>query len=165
MADKWEEGKSSGSSSLSANQFNGDAPASDGLPEAGVEAASTYSSGSEPYGEALGTPAPTVATTPVVEETTEVIPATNAQAAPAGTPPPPPPPQSSDDEDDDPEEQGMLRMSFMEHLEELRTRLIRAILGLAVAFLATMFFSKELWRIVSEPAVAALKDLGINPPQ
>ncbi len=59
----------------------------------------------------------------------------------------------------------MLRMSFMEHLEELRTRLIRAIIGLAVAFLGSMFFSKELWNLVQEPAVSALKHLGVNPPR
>ena len=56
-------------------------------------------------------------------------------------------------------------MSFMEHLEELRTRLIRAILGLAVAFFFSMFFSKELWKIVQEPAVTALKHLHVNPPE
>ena len=33
-----------------------------------------------------------------------------------------------------PEEQGMLRMSFMEHLEELRKRLLRAIAFLLVGF-------------------------------
>lgn len=58
----------------------------------------------------------------------------------------------------------MLRMSFMEHLEELRSRILRAIAGLIVAFLLSMFFTKELWRIVSEPARAALSHLGINPP-
>ncbi len=35
-------------------------------------------------------------------------------------PPPPPPPPSDEDDDGDDEEKGMLRMSFMEHLEELR---------------------------------------------
>src|SRR5579875_3748182 len=81
------------------------------------------------------------------------------------TPPPPPPPPPVEEDEEDEEERGMLRMSFMEHLEELRTRLIRALLGLVVAFGASMFFSKELWRIVSAPAVEALKHLGINPPE
>lgn len=58
----------------------------------------------------------------------------------------------------------MLRMSFMEHLEELRTRILRALVGMVVAFLISMFFTKELWRIVSEPAVSALTHLGFNPP-
>ena len=58
----------------------------------------------------------------------------------------------------------MLRMSFMEHLEELRTRLIRCLMGLAVAFLVSIGFCKQLWEVVSAPAVGALRHLGINPP-
>ena len=166
MADEYKEQRGSGNS-LTAHQ-NGNSP--DGstsvpneLPEAGVEAASTYSSGSEPYGETLPT-APIANANISVEEKVEAAPAPRNEIAQRRTPPPPPPPSSSDDEEGD-EEGGMLRMSFMEHLEELRTRLIRAIAGLAVAFLASMFFSKELWKLVQEPAVAALKHLGVNPPR
>ena len=74
----------------------------------------------------------------------------------------PPPPPHGDDED--PEERGMLRMSFLEHLEELRSRLIKAILGLGVAFVLCIGFSMPLWDIVRQPAVAALLKIGINPP-
>ena len=59
----------------------------------------------------------------------------------------------------------MLRMSFMSHLEELRTRLLRILLGVAIAFFTSMFFANELWLIVSAPAVQALQHLGINPPK
>lgn len=59
----------------------------------------------------------------------------------------------------------MLRMSFMEHLEELRTRLFRSIIGIVAAFIISILFCKPLWRVVSEPAVAALDHLGIKPPQ
>src|SRR6185437_14029560 len=72
-------------------------------------------------------------------------------APPKGTPPPPPPPPSDEDDnngDGDEEERGMLRMSFMEHLEELRSRLLRAILGLVVAFVLCIGFCKELWEVV-----------------
>ncbi|HEX4772396.1 MAG TPA: twin-arginine translocase subunit TatC [Bryobacteraceae bacterium] len=58
----------------------------------------------------------------------------------------------------------MLRMSFMEHLEELRSRLLKALAGLVVAFLLSLTFCKYLWVIVARPAVTALKHLGINPP-
>jgi len=78
-------------------------------------------------------------------------------------PPPPPPPPPADDDDEDDEEKGMLRMSFMEHLEELRMRIIRAVLGLVVAFLLSMFFTKDLWTIVQAPASEALKHLGYHP--
>lgn len=76
-------------------------------------------------------------------------------------PPKPPPPPSSDDGDE--EEDGMLRMSFLEHLEELRTRIIRSLMGFAGAFLFSLIFANDLWRIISDPAIIALKNLGYNP--
>jgi sec-independent protein translocase protein TatC len=74
------------------------------------------------------------------------------------TPPPPPPGDDSDGEDD-----GMLRMSFLQHLEELRGRLIKALWGVAAAFVVSLTFSNELWNFVSQPAVQALKTLGYPP--
>ena len=59
----------------------------------------------------------------------------------------------------------MLRMSFMEHLEELRSRIIRALYGLAVAFVLALAFAGKLWDIISDPAVEALKHLKVDPPQ
>lgn len=69
------------------------------------------------------------------------------------------------DDDSDGDDEGMLRMSFMEHLEELRTRIIRALYGLGIAFLATLLFADRLWTIISDPATDALKKLGVNPPR
>jgi sec-independent protein translocase protein TatC len=60
----------------------------------------------------------------------------------------------------DPEDDGMLRMSILEHLEELRTRIIRALIGFGVAFLTCMFFGSQLWRFVQAPGVAAFKEIG-----
>jgi len=114
--------------------------------EATPPEAPAYSSSSEPYGH---TPAEVIPPPPV--------------SVPAKLPPAPPPPPV-DDEEEDEEEKGMLRMSFMEHLEELRTRLIRALAGIVVAFLLSITFCKKLWEVVSEPAVGALKHLGVNPP-
>jgi sec-independent protein translocase protein TatC len=54
----------------------------------------------------------------------------------------------------------LLRMSFLEHLEELRTRLIRALAGFTVIFLACLAFSDRLWLIVQAPAVEAFRKLG-----
>jgi len=67
-----------------------------------------------------------------------------------GAPPPPP----------GDEEQGMLRMSFLEHLEELRRRIISALLGVATAFLLSFLFCNQLWDVIKQPAVSALKTLG-----
>jgi sec-independent protein translocase protein TatC len=82
---------------------------------------------------------------------------------PPPPPPPPPKPPSDDDEDDDPEERGMLRMSFMEHLEELRGVILRAVAGVLVAFFASFLLAKQIWDIVSAPAVNALIEIGAKP--
>src|SRR6185437_2252070 len=85
----------------------------------------------------------------IAEQPQTEAPREASQAPPKRTPPPPPPPPSDEDEDEgDDEERVMLRMSFMEHLEELRSRLLRAILGLVVAFVLCIGFCKELWEVV-----------------
>src|SRR5579864_1475926 len=65
----------------------------------------------------------------------------------------------------DEEEDKMLRMSFMEHLEELRNRIIRALYGLGIAFVLSLGFANKLWDFVSDPAIEALKHLHVNPPR
>jgi sec-independent protein translocase protein TatC len=80
-------------------------------------------------------------------------------------PPPPPPPPPSDTDPQDDEEDKMLRMSFMEHLEELRNRIIRALYGLGIAFVLSLGFANKLWDFVSDPAIEALKHLHVNPPR
>ena len=59
----------------------------------------------------------------------------------------------------------MLRMSFLEHLEELRSRILRALAGIGVAFLLSLIFANNLWLIVQEPAADALRQLGIKDPR
>jgi sec-independent protein translocase protein TatC len=54
----------------------------------------------------------------------------------------------------------MLRMSFLEHLEELRSRLIRMVMGIGVAFVVSLTFTDRLWTFVAQPAAQALKTLG-----
>jgi sec-independent protein translocase protein TatC len=58
------------------------------------------------------------------------------------------------------ESDGLLRMSFLEHLTELRMRIIRALVGFGVVFLACIAFSDQLWLIVQAPAVEAFRKLG-----
>jgi sec-independent protein translocase protein TatC len=66
------------------------------------------------------------------------------------------------DDGGDDEEDGMLRMSFLDHLEELRSRILKALGGVGVAFVLSLIFANELWVIVSEPAMQALKTLGFQ---
>jgi sec-independent protein translocase protein TatC len=58
------------------------------------------------------------------------------------------------------EEEGMLRMSFLEHLEELRGRILKAIAGIGVAFLLSTWFGDALWKVVALPAMTSLHSLG-----
>jgi sec-independent protein translocase protein TatC len=125
-----------------------------------------YSSSSDPYGSNTELPvSATIPETPATEQLAIDTPPSTPAQPPAKRipPPPPPPPPGSDDEEDD-EEKGMLRMSFMEHLEELRTRILRALIGIIVAFLVSITFCKYLWDVVKAPAVIALQHLGIHPP-
>src|SRR5580658_1117037 len=92
--------------------------------------------------------------------TVEVVAESGLIRRPPGLPPPPPAVDPEDEEED-----SMLRMSFMEHLEELRNRIIRALYGLGLAFLLALIFAGKLWDIVSDPAVEALKHLHVNPPR
>jgi sec-independent protein translocase protein TatC len=68
------------------------------------------------------------------------------------------PRESNDDEDD-----GMLRMSFLGHLEELRSRLIKSLMGVAVVLVVSLCFSGPLWEFVRQPARVALLNNGYPP--
>jgi sec-independent protein translocase protein TatC len=75
------------------------------------------------------------------------------------TPPPPEPPEFPGDG-----EEGTLRMSFLDHLQELRSRILKMVLGLLVAGVISLTFVNQLWRFIAAPAVEALTSLGIKPP-
>ena len=62
------------------------------------------------------------------------------------------------------DEEGMVRMSFFEHLAELRRRILYGLAGLVIAFALSLTFAKALWEVVSRPAVDALTQLKIDPP-
>ena len=56
-------------------------------------------------------------------------------------------------------------MSFLQHLEELRSRIIKALIGMGVAFVVSLAFAGPLWKVIAAPAVEALRNLGVNPPE
>ncbi len=95
---------------------------------------------------------------PPVGTSTAVIPAAASAGGSGGSTPPPPP----SDSDGDDEEEGMLRMSFMEHLEELRSRILRALGGIGIAFILSLTFCSELWKLVQAPAEEALRSLKVD---
>jgi sec-independent protein translocase protein TatC len=85
------------------------------------------------------------------------------EPASASAPPPPPPPPKGPLDPEDEEDDGMLRMSFLDHLEELRSRIIKALVGLVVAYGLCLVFAKDMWKIVAAPAAVALTSLGFSP--
>jgi sec-independent protein translocase protein TatC len=64
---------------------------------------------------------------------------------------------------DEEEEEGMARMSFLGHLEELRHRIIMVVYGMAAAFAFALLFRNQMWDIVSKPATTALTHLHVVP--
>jgi sec-independent protein translocase protein TatC len=101
---------------------------------------------------------------PPVEPVAVSVPPVVVNVAPAGGGHKKPPPDSKDKKDDE-DDEGMLRMSFLGHLEELRKRIFLMLIGVGIAFMASLTFCEELWGIVSAPAVSALTTLGIKPPE
>jgi sec-independent protein translocase protein TatC len=63
------------------------------------------------------------------------------------------------------EEEGMVRMSFLDHLEELRHRILMVVYGMVAAFGITICFANQLWDVVERPATTALEHLGVHPPE
>ena len=59
------------------------------------------------------------------------------------------------------DEAGLLRMSFLEHLEELRARFIKALWGFGAIFLVCVLFSYPLFKIVERPGLIALRNTGV----
>jgi len=95
---------------------------------------------------------------PAGGESTALVPAPASNGS-GGSVTPPAPEEEKDEEGGD----GMLRMSFLEHLEELRKRIISILIGVGVAFAFALIFANEMWEAVSDPAANALKALGYPP--
>jgi len=50
------------------------------------------------------------------------------------------------------------KMSFLEHLEELRKRIINAVLGVAVGIGLSFFFIQQIYEFLTAPAIATLPE-------
>jgi sec-independent protein translocase protein TatC len=115
----------------------------------------------ESYGEGWSTPGPSdIISASVTSSEPVATPPPSAKSGGSGKPPKPPPPPDEEDHEED----GMTRMSFLEHLEELRKRLLLGVGGVGVAFFICLLFSDELWNVVFQPAGRALTDLHVVPP-
>jgi sec-independent protein translocase protein TatC len=59
------------------------------------------------------------------------------------------------------EDAGMLHMSLLEHLEELRACIIKALWGFGAVFMLCATFSNQIFDVVLAPGLIALKNTGI----
>ena len=132
----------------------GAAPAAAPAPEPGPDASDPTDA---PEGAA---PVPAAR---VPEAPSAPVPATTP--APAAPPPPAPggpsgpgEPPVDDDEEDDDEDGGGGKMSFLDHLDELRTRLITSFLAIAGGFLVCFAFIAPIFDFIMEPLAAVLEE-------
>ncbi len=89
----------------------------------------------------------------------------DAKPEPAQASPPPPPVDTADDDDEDGDEDGMSRMSFLDHLEELRTRIIRALSGLVIAYALALTGKDYLFQIMRRPFDQAVEMIKLTHPE
>jgi sec-independent protein translocase protein TatC len=62
------------------------------------------------------------------------------------------------DEPEDQDESSEGKMSFLEHLEELRKRIVNSCLGIAVGIGLSFFFIQQIYDFLTAPAVATLPE-------
>jgi sec-independent protein translocase protein TatC len=61
--------------------------------------------------------------------------------------------------EDEPAEEG--KMSFLDHLEELRGRIIRSVIAVVVGFFISWSYRDEIYAALSWPITSAMRDLGL----
>ena len=138
---------SSGSSTTESSPGAASPPVQAEGPAAGpLTAPAPPEAASEAAAPALPAPAVTVPTPPAA------VPPT-----PAGPSGPGEPPIDGGDEDDDDDGSGG-KMSFLDHLDELRTRLMIAFGALAVGFMVCFGFIAPIFDFIMEPLARVLED-------
>ena len=71
----------------------------------------------------------------------------------------PPASASGGDEGGDDDEEAMVKMSFLDHLEELRKRIIHSLLAIAVGFGICFWFSQRIFEYLAKPVTDVLRKL------
>ncbi len=69
------------------------------------------------------------------------------------------PPSDGGGGDDDSDDEEMVKMSFLEHLEELRKRLIYSLIAVAAAFFLCFGFAQKIFDYMSVPVRSALREI------
>lgn len=127
--------------------------ASDGATAPGEPAAPAAS----PATHVAGAPAASPATA-APPATTSPAPAPPSPVQPGGPSGPADPPGAGEDEDEDEGNGAGGKMSFLEHLDELRRRLITSLASLFVGFLICFAFIRPIFDFIMEPLEAVLEE-------
>ena len=149
----------------SEEQKGAGAPGTEGMPSPDSAAETPQYEDGYPHEPEIATPAvsaPPVTVQPAPPPVPRRLPAPGKEGG-GKTPPPPSGGSGGGGGEGDDEDDYMLRMSFLEHLEELRSRIIRSLLGVAVAFIISIIFTDKLWDFVTAPAREALTSLKFAP--
>jgi len=93
----------------------------------------------------------------------------SAQPTELAAPPPPPTPPSKEDESEGEDEDGEdrelgARMTFLEHLDELRKRILFSIIGMGVGFAVCWIFREQIFAFIQYPILQVLKKLVVTRP-
>ena len=93
------------------------------------------------------------------------LPPDEAAAAPAFVPPPSSPPAGHEEGEGDDEERELgARMTFLEHLDELRKRLLYSIVAMAGGFVVCWVFREEIFRFIRAPIDKVVEQLVMTKP-
>jgi sec-independent protein translocase protein TatC len=90
-----------------------------------------------------------------------------AQPTELPAPPPPPTPPSEEDEaseEDDEDRELGARMTFLEHLDELRKRILYSIVAIAVGFVVCWIFREQIYGFIQRPIKEVLTKLVVTRP-
>ncbi|MFB3903102.1 MAG: twin-arginine translocase subunit TatC [Acidobacteriota bacterium] len=90
-----------------------------------------------------------------------------AQPAELPAPPPPPSPPSEEgeaEEEGDEEKELGARMTFLEHLDELRRRILYSIIGMAGGFAVCWIFREQIFAFIQYPILQVLPKLVVTRP-
>jgi len=70
--------------------------------------------------------------------------------------------ESAEDKDNDKDKDEMPTMGFLDHLEELRKRIIYSIVAIAVGFFACWGYAEKIYEIMQRPIMDALQQNGLS---
>lgn len=77
-------------------------------------------------------------------------------------PPPPAPPGGDEPGSEDEEPPEMRKMSFLDHLEELRHRLFYSLISVVVGFLVCWTFADQIYAGLARPLTGILREFGLD---